>query len=153
MVSLVADWVRVPDNNPAVLPDGTVVQLTIAGVRGTLDPAQVEPWQPLAYVQLNPDTRVWEHWDDNADEYSEFVAGWEAAAEAMQRQQTAAKLTMFRNTGLVFLIAWALSGVTEWQLGRVDAASVYLVFVGLASSLALYAGVKLWRLRKDWRRG
>ena len=148
-----ADWAPVPDNNPAVLPDGTVVQLTIVGVRGTLDPSEAEPWQPLAYVQMNPATGVWEHWDEKADEYSEFVAGWEAAAEAMQRQQTAAKLSMFRNTGLVFLVSWLLSGCIQLQLGHVDAAFLYLVLVAMASGLATYAGVKLARLRKEWRRG
>lgn len=148
-----ADWAPVPDNNPAVLPDGTVVQLTIAGVRGTLDPSQAEPWHPLAYVQLNPQSGVWERWDEHADEHSEFVAGWEAAAEAMQRHQQAAKLSQLRNIGLVFLAAWLLSGAAQLQLGHADAAVMYLVISLLAGGLATGTGFKLWRLRKEWRRG
>ena len=148
-----ADWAPVPDNNPAVLPDGTVVQLTIAGVRGTLDPSQAEPWHPLAYVQLNPQSGVWEHWDEHADEHSEFVAGWEAAAEAMQRQQLGAKWLLFRNCALVFLVSWGFSAAAELQLHRTDGAVTYLVFVGLAVALAIFSVVRLRRLRKEWRRG
>ena len=146
-----ADWLPAPDNNPALVPDGTRVRLTAEGVRGTHQDMPL--WAgSRAHVTLDISSCDWHYYDPAAAERrTEFVAGFEAGAalgRALLARERLVGAAWVQWVIVLFLTLWTVQAVAygiEWW-----PTAVLALF---CAALGTHTLVRLHRLDREARRG